>query len=736
MLQKIGFQPGINKQITPTTAEGQWTDCDNVRFRYGTPEKIGGWNQLGTVNENELTGAGRGLHHFVNSLGRRYAIIGTNRILYAYSGGVFYDIHPIKSTTTLTSAFTTTNGSTTVTITFSSGHGINPQDIILLDNFTTITGSNFSSSDFDDKKFMVTSVPSTETITITMPSAETGSGATTSGGIRVQHYYTVGSAVQEKGFGWGLGSWGGEASNPVTTTLNGALLDDTAGTGGSGTSITLTDTSQFPSSGTNFIQVGNEEISYTGVSGNDLTGITRAVRNSTRSAHSSGATVKNSSDYVAWGEAASGDLVLEPGMWSLDNFGDKAICLIHDGAVFSWDSSLSNATDTRATIITGAPTASRHMVVSTPDRHLVFFGTETTIGNTATQDDMFIRFSDQEDINTYTPTATNTAGTQRLADGSQIRGAIRGRDAIYVWTDTALFTQRFVGQPFTFAFSQVGTNCGLVGQNACVEVDGAAYWMSENGFFRYAGKLESLPCLVEDFVFDNINIESGNQMISAGLNNLFGEVIWFYPESASQVVNRMVCYNYFDSTPQRPVWTVGSLARTMWQDSAVFTKPHALEYDADTDTSHDVVGNTEGRTSYYEHETGTDQNRNGTITAITSNILSGDFDITQARTQGRGQATGGATFGGDGEFIMKIRRFIPDFISQTGSTRVTLNLRNFPNDTAASSSLGPFDITSSTQKVDTRARARAIALKVENTGASQEWKLGTFRLDVQPDGRR
>ena len=130
------------------------------------------------------------------------------------------------------------------------------------------------------------------------------------------------------------------------------------------------------------------------------------------------------------------------------------------------------------------------MVVSTPDRHLVFFGTETTIGDASTQDDMFIRFSDQEDINTYAPTATNTAGTQRLADGSQIRGAIRGRDSLYVWTDTALFTQRFVGQPFTFAFAQVGTNCGLAGQNACVEVDGAAYWMSENGFFRYAFKLE------------------------------------------------------------------------------------------------------------------------------------------------------------------------------------------------------------------------------------------------------
>jgi len=733
MLQKIGFQPGINKQITPTGAEGQWVDCDNVRFRYGTPEKIGGWKQLGGTND--LTGAGRGLHHFVSSTSIKYSIIGTNRILYAYSGGVFYDIHPIKTTTTLTNAFSTTNGSPTVTITFSGSHGISINDIILLDSFTAITNSNYSASDFNDKKFMVTSVPTASTITITMPSNESGSGATTSGGIRIQHYYPVGPAVQAKGFGWGLGTYGGEEIGAATTTLNGALGDNAFGTGGSGTDITLTSTVNFPTTGTNFIQVGTEEISYTGVSGNNLTGITRAVRGTTRASHSSGASVTDTTEYVAWGEAASGDLVLEPGMWSLDNFGDKAICLIHDSAVFEWNSAAANATSLRATIISGAPTASRHMLVSTPDRHLVFFGTETTIGDITTQDDMFIRFSDQEDINTYTPTATNTAGTQRLADGSQIRGAIRGRDAIYVWTDTALFTQRFVGQPFTFAFAQVGTNCGLVGQNACVEVDGAAYWMSENGFFRYAGRLESLPCLVEDFVFDNINIESGNQMISAGLNNLFGEVMWFYPQSSSSVVNRMVSYNYFDSSPQRPVWTVGSLARTMWRDSAVFGLPHALFYEADSDTSFDVVGNTEGKTTYYEHETGTDQIRGGTTTAITSNIVSGDFDITAQRAP-QGQQTGISTFRGDGEFIMKIRRFIPDFISQTGNTQITLQLRDFPNDTAASSALGPFTISSSTKKVDTRARARAIALKVENTSSAQSWKLGTFRLDTQPDGRR
>ena len=728
MLQKVNFAPGINKQITATAAESQWVDCDNVRFRYLFPEKIGGWKQLGADN---ITGAARALHQFTNSLGRKYSIIGSNRILYAYSGGVFYDIHPISSTNTLSNAFSTTNGSTTVTINFSGDHGIQAGDIVLLDNFSAITNSNYAAANFDDIRFMVTTVPTSNTITITMPSNETGSGATQSGGIRVQHYYHVGPDVQAQGFGWSLGSWGGEEVGAFTTVLSSDINSST-------TSITLNDASQFPSSGTNFIQIGTEEISYTGISTNTLTGVTRGVRNTTAASHSSGATVTNTSSYVAWGEAASGDLIVDPGMWSIDNFGDKAICLIVDGEVFEWNSAATDATSSRATIISGAPTASRHMLVSTPDRHLVFFGTETTIGTKSTQDNMFVRFSSQEDINTYTPTATNTAGTQRLADGSRIMGAIRGRDSIYVYTDTALFLMRFVGQPFTFAFIQAGTNCGLVGKNAVVEVDGAAYWFSENGFFRYAGALESLTCLVEDFVFDDINLDSGNQMISAGLNNLFGEIMWFYPTANSAIVNKMVCYNYQDSSPQRPIWTVGTLARTAWQDSAVFGKPHALEYDADgvegSSSATYVQGNTDGISTYYQHETGTDQIKGGAVTAITANILSGDFDITQRVA--RGSTVGTADLRGDGEYLMKIRRFVPDFISQTGDTRVTLNLRDFSNDAAASSSLGPFTITSSTSKVDTRARARAIALKIENTGTSQDWKLGTFRLDIQPDGRR
>ena len=724
MLQKIGFLPGFNKQITETTAEGQWVDGDNVRFRYGTPEKIGGWSQLG---ENKMTGAARALFHLVNKSGTKFSIIGTNRILYVYSGGVFYDIHPIKTTTTLTSAFTSTNGSPTVTITFSGAHSISEKDIILLDNFSSITNSNFAAADFDDKKFMVTSVPSSTTITITMPSNEAGSGATTSGGIRVQHYYPVGPAEQLPGLGWGLGQWSGTVSGEATTTLvNG--ITDTATTG-----ITLTDASQFPTSGTNFIQIGTEEISYTGITSGVLSGVTRGVRNSTAAAHNGGDTVTNSSDYIAWGQAASGDLVIDPGMWSIDGFGSKVIALIHNAQVFEWDSDATNATNNRATIISGAPTASRDMLVSTPDRHLVFFGTETTIGTPSTQDEMFIRFSDQENINTYTPTATNTAGTQRLSDGSKIVGAVRGRDAIYIWSDTSLFTMRFVGAPFTFGFAQVGTNCGLIGQNAALEVDGAAYWMSENGFFKYAGSLESMMCLVEDFVYDDLNTTAG-QLINVGLNNLFGEITWFYCTEGSTVVNRCVTYNYQDSRAKRPVWTTGTLARGTWQDSSVFGLPHATEYDAGSNASYDVVGNTDGCTTYYEHEKGTDQVAGGSVTAITSNIVSGDFDITQRVI--RGTQTGMPDTRGDGEFIMKIRRFIPDFISQTGNTQVTLQLRDFPNDAKTSSALGPFTVTSSTQKVDTRARARQIALKVANTAVSQSWKLGTFRLDIQPDGRR
>jgi hypothetical protein len=739
MLQKLGFLPGFNKQVTSTGAESQWTGGENVRFRYGTPEKIGGWQQLG---ESKLTGVTRGLHHFVSKTSIKYAAIGTNRILYVYSGGVYYDIHPIKTDFgVLSGAFTCnfTNSSAAVTITFPGGayttDGISQGDILLMTDFTGGTGTGFSATDFDDKKFMITSVDSTTQVTITMPSAST---ASTTGTFKVQWYYPVGPAEQVGAYGWGISLFGGNILGAITTTLNGGLSDDAFGTGGSGTTITLASVSGLPSTGTNYIQVGSEEISYTGVTGSTITGITRGVRGSTRTAHITGATVTNTSSYTGWGSpAANTDSVTDPGQWSLDNLGQTLIALIVNGPCFEWDANATNATDNRATIISGAPTASRDMLVSTPDRHLVFFGTETTIGDPTTQDDMFIRFSSQENINDYAPTATNSAGTQRLAAGSRIVGAKLGRNAIYVWSDTSLFTMRFVGTPFTFAYEQVGTNCGLLGKNAAVEVDGAAYWMSDNGFFRYTGRLESMDCLVEDYVYDDLNTTS-NELVYCGINNLFGEITWFYPTSTSNTNNRSVTYSYLDSTRERPIWFTNASTlyqRSTWADSAVFGLPHASKYDAGDDASFDVVGNTDGVTIYFEHETGVNQQEAGiAAVAIPASITSGDYDITQKVVQGA--ATNMADLRGDGESIMRVSRIIPDFVSQTGNAIVQLDLRDYPNDAAASSSLGPFTVTTSTSKVDTRARARAIALTISNTAVDSSWKLGTFRLDIQSGGRR
>jgi hypothetical protein len=727
MLQKLGFAPGFNKQVTETGAEGQWFDGDNVRFRYGSPEKIGGWEQLGA---EKLTGAARAIHNWDNNVGIKYSAIGTNRILYVFSDGEFYDIHPIR--TTITGAnFTSTAGSPTVTVTVSSNHGLLDNDIVLFDAVSGLSGSTFTNATFEDNKFMVTSTPSATTFTITMATNEAGTPVTNAGSASVLCYYTVGPATQESGFGWSSGLFGGEVNGAVTNTLASTINDAV-------TNIPLTNSSTFPASGT--IRIGTEDISYTtnNTGTNTLSGGAREVNGTTKSSHSGGATVTNITDFNGWGEASSTtQFTLNPGLWILDNFGTKLIALIYNGECFEWDGSDVNALTTRATIISGAPTASRHMIVSTPDRHLVFFGTETTIGDKNTQDDMFIRFSDQENINEYTIKAENTAGSQRLAAGSKIMSAIKGRDALYVWTDTAIFLMQFVGQPFTFAFQQAGTNCGLIGKNACIEVDGSAYWMSDNGFFNYDGQLRSMPCLVEDFVY---SVDPGlglnnttRDFINAGINNLFGEISWFYCSANATSVDRVVSYNYVDSTTKRPIWTTGSLNRSAWVDSAVYDKPHATLYNPNDNASYDVTGNVDGSSIYYQHETGTDQvNAGNAITAVNANILSGDFDITQKRSN-TGQAVGTPDLRGDGEYMMRISRFIPDFIEQTGDTEITFTTRNYPNTTATTTN---FTSTETTNFKSTRLRARSIALKVSNTGTGKNWKLGTFRLDIAPGGMR
>jgi len=366
------------------------------------------------------------------------------------------------------------------------------------------------------------------------------------------------------------------------------------------------------------------------------------------------------------------------------------------------------------------------------------FGTETTIGDTLTQDPMFIRFSNQEDFTTYQPTATNTAGTFRLDKGNEIVGAVSGKDYTLVLTDTSAYVIQFVGAPFTFSVRQVGSNCGLIGQNALSYSDGRVFWMSgEGGFFMYDGTVKSLPCLVEDFVFtttgDNLGINyTSNQLVHAEHNSLYTEINWFYPKAGSSQIDRCVTYNYLEN-----LWTTSSLARTSYLDQGVFELPFATEYNSTATPSFDIQGitNKHGASIYYEHEKGTDQVNSSGTTSIDAFIQSGDFDITASMNLS-GQTTKIPNYKGDGEFFMSVKRFIPDFQVLTGNSKITLLVNNYPNNTATSSPLGPFTVSSTTDKIDTRARGRLVSLKIENDAVGETWRYGTFRLDARPDGRR
>jgi len=438
-------------------------------------------------------------------------------------------------------------------------------------------------------------------------------------------------------------------------------------------------------------------------------------------------------------------VTLDPGNWSLDNFGQVLVATIFDGETFTWDAGASNPRAQRASKTTtnfqttNNPGATRMTLVSDRDRHLFHFGTETTIGNTGTQDPMFVRFSDQENLNLYTPTATNTAGTFRLDTGNEIRAALQGKDYVFVITDLAAYVIQFVGPPFTFSVRQVGTNCGCIGQHAAVFINGAVYWMgAEGGFFVFDGTVKSLPSLVEDFVFstdgDNLGLNfTARDIVYAGANNLYTEVNWFYPKSGSEQIDRCVTYNY-----QENIWTTSSLDRTTYSDQGVFDAPYATDYeDTATPVFPSILGitNKAGASIYYEHEEGVDQVNSSGTTAIPAFIRSGDWDITSRRSA-LGQATGVVDYRGDGEFFMAVRRFIPDFKYQTGNAKVTIFVSAYPDDVAVSSPLGPFTITSTTDKVDTRARGRLVSIKIENDSTGESWRYGTFRLDAQPDGRR
>ena len=648
-LTEVKFAPGIDKQDTTVGAFGRWVDSDNTRFRYGLPEKVGGWASL--LNET-IVGVSRKMLPFVDRSGNRYVGIGTDKFLLIYFEGQLFDITPWRSgaagvQVTFTSSTLATDSTSTkqCTITTTIPHGLIVGDMMVLDTVTLPGGTGLSDVDFEDKLFQVLSVPSTTTFTIN--SLNQASAVVATGGtMTVQPYAYIGPAEQTYGYGFGVGPYGGN---------------------------------------------------------------------------------------TGWGEAVLASTVtLEPGLWSLDNYGDVLIATIANGKTFTWDSSLAARLTTRASQLTVGyettlnPVASRATLVSPTTRHLIHLGTTTENTDETTQDDMFIRFSTVEAINEYSITAVNTAGSFRLQEGTKIVGALNAKETILIWTDNALYTMKFVGAPFTFGFEQVGTNCGLIGKNAAIEIDGKAFWMSNNGFFMFDGTVKALPCSVEDYVYDDIDTTKGQQ-VTAGLNNLYTEVIWWYPTQGSTFNNRSVVFNYGEiKSDALGTWYTNvsqDSIRTSWIDSLIYPRPYATKFNSSSTGTFPVIIGEDGlgQTVLFEQETGTDQiNPDGSTTIITSFIESFGFSLQKDQS----------------EVFLAMRRFLPNFKVLTGTNKVTIGVSDWPSDTAVSSTYSPFIIYPTTQYESTRVRGRYANIKIENINAGETWRFGTFQVDIQPDGRR
>jgi hypothetical protein len=783
-LQSYKFAAGFDKQSTEYGAEGKWVDGENVRFRYGQPEKIGGWIKL---VEDKIYGAVRAQFAWSSLDGTRYLALGTDKKLYVYTEGKVADITPIRATESdLTNPFVTTSGSAIVTVT-DAGHAAKAGDFVTFSNADAVGGLDMNA------EFEITTVVSSSVYTVTH-SSNASSGATGGGSstVDVEYQLSVGEEVNTYGYGWGVDAWNGISdTGRLTDQLNEAL--DTTETG-----VDVDDGSKFANG--DYILIDQEIMKVTGVSSNTLTvtrqlttneGTTTVSAGSHDAAtHADNTTVtvifdasNTTINATSWNEAASSsETVLDSRYWVFENFGEDLLCLQSNGQLFRWDT--SSGTSSRAAVASGnAPTSSRHLILSTPDRHVILLGTETTIGTTTSQDDLFLRFSSQEDFTTWSPTSTNTAGSFRIQDGSKIITTLRSRGGILIWTDTSLHQLQFIGPPFIFGLSQLASNCGAVSPYAAVDVNGTTFWMSQQSFYMFDGAVKKIPCSVQDYVFDDFSITQ-QPLVYAGLNSDFNEITWFYASKDSDFIDRNVTYNYVEGT-----WYTNSLARTTWLDYGVYQVPYATEYSSTvTGDSPTVLGATDGSSIIYQHEEGTDND----IQAMECFLQSADFDIQ------------------DGEEVLSISRYIPDFKDQKGSANVLLTFKDFSQTTSTNSlkiaianatttaditlkdstnfpssgsvligteiisytsnntttnilggitraqnsttatahssnkkvtnytntRINLSTVTPTTTKIDTRGRGRQANMVISSTDIGDRWRYGTLRLDVKPDGNR
>lgn len=709
-ITKLKFKPGIISDITSESNEGGYVDGDKVRFRFGFPEKIGGWSKY---SENDFQGTARRLHNWVALDSSDFMGVGTHLKYYIEEGQTFNDITPIRATTSAGDVtFSATDGSTTITVS-DPAHGANEKDFVTFSGAVSLGG--VITADVLNQEYQITRLISSNSYEITSSvaanSSDTGNGGSSVVG---EYQLNVGLDISVGGTGWGAGQWSGTTSGALATTINeGAEFSD------SDTTLTVTDATGIVA--TDLILIDEELLTVTGVSSNDLT-VTRGSSGTTAAAHADGSLVRLASgnaesgnDFVGWGDSASVTIAgAQIRLWTHDNFGEDLIINPRDGALYYWDKTNGLSTravelSTRSGTKTSVPTKAKQTIVSDQDRHVIAFGCDglntsaTGTQGDGVQDPLLIRFSSQESPLEWFPTATNTAGDLRLGGGSTFIQAVEAKQQILVFTDKTLHAMKFIGPPFTFGLQELSKNITIMSPYSAIAVEDVVFWMGVDTFYGYiGGQTVQLPCTVKDKVFLDFNFEERNK-VHVGVNSEFSELIWFYPSGSSTEIDRYVVYNYSEK-----LWYYGTMVRQAWIDRGIRTLPIAT-----------------GGQYMYNHEVGYDDDGS----AMTSFIESAPIDI------------------GDGDKYVFLSEVIPD-ITFNGSTSVnpdvdfTVKAKNFSGGNFLQTQSGNTQRTATspveqfTEKLNYRLRGRSFALRIDSTSLGTKYKLGTPRASIRQDGRR
>ena len=708
-LTKLQFKPGIDREATSYSNEGGWRECDKVRFRFGFPEKIGGWTRY---TSSTYQGTARDLHPWVALDGSRYLGVGTHLKYYIVEGGSLFDITPIRSTQAAGSSavvFSATNGSTTVTVT-DVGHAAGTGDFVTFSGATSLGGT--VTATVLNAEYQITRLTS-DTYTITLAAAANASD-TANGGANVQAQYqtSVGLDTQVGGTGWGAGAWGGTTETALETQLNEALDDNE-------TAVDVDDETGITTTG-DIILVDSELMTVTSTTDDNTLTVARGASGTTAATHSDNTRVflakgntSSDADYVGWGQASALTTETTLRTWSHDNFGEDLLINVRDGGIFYWDR--SDGLNTRATALsaesgaTSTPTIAKQIMVS-DQGHVIAFGCDTE-ADPGTQDPLIIRTSSNTSVSAsltkWQVEDTETAQELRLASGSTIVAAIKTRTLILVLSDNAAYAMTYQGGTSPYLLQSLSESISITSPKAAVAVGEFVFWMGRDSFYIFDGNVKQMPCTLHDYVFTDFNDEQ-NEKIAAGHNSSFGEVWWFYPSKNSTTIDRYIIYNY-----QQQIWYYGNLTRTAWVDRGVHRNP--------------IAAHTDGY--LYYHEDGFDDGSTTPASAITANIESSQIDM------------------GDGEQFTLVRRLIPDITfrdseNATPSANFTVKVRNFPganfsesvSGSTAQSSTTP--VEQYTNQTHLRLRGRSFALRVESTDKGVGWRLGATRLDIRPDGRR